>query len=44
MEAALIAEARANWQAPPASRDEMMAHVRRYYRCGCHIGRPFAAE
>ena len=44
LEAALIAEARANWQAPPVSRDEIMAHVRRYYRCGCHTGRPFTAQ
>ena len=44
MEATLIAEARANWQMPPVSRDEIMAHVRRYYRCGCHIGQPFSAD
>lgn len=44
LEAELIAEARAAWQTPPGSRDEMMAHVRRYYRCGCHTGQPFVAE
>jgi len=44
MEATLIDEARANWQTPPVSREEMMTHVRRYYRCGCHIGQPFTAD
>ncbi len=43
LEDALIAEARAGWKEPAASRDEMIAHVRRYYRCGCHIGKPFQA-
>lgn len=44
LEGELIAEARAKWQEPAASRDEMIAHVRRYYRCGCHMGRPFEAD
>jgi cytosine/adenosine deaminase-related metal-dependent hydrolase len=44
LEAGLIAEARATWRTPPGSRDEMIAHVRRYYRCGCHVGQPFVAE
>lgn len=44
LEAELNAEARAKWQAPAGTRDEMIAHVRRYYRCGCHVGKPFQAD
>jgi len=44
LEAELTAEARAGWKAPAVPRDEMIAHVRRYYRCGCHVGKPFRAD
>jgi cytosine/adenosine deaminase-related metal-dependent hydrolase len=44
LQAELVAEARANWTTPPIARAELIPPVRAYYACGCHTGRPFAAE
>jgi len=47
LEAELDGQARAAWAANPpddAATAEMRGAVRRFYGCGCHMGRPYAAH
>ena len=47
LEADLYAQARAAWaKSPPddALSAEMRRAARRFYGCGCHMGRPYAAQ
>ena len=46
LEARLVAEARAGWAASPpddARHGRLQKAIRRFYACGCHVGRPMAA-